>query len=53
MTYLLMLDTLARTVTRYGALIHRVWLMPNHFHTLIQVQDVPLNTILKQQFLNV
>jgi REP element-mobilizing transposase RayT len=45
--FLFMLDTLAGTATKYGALIHGYCLMPNHFHALIQVQQVPLETVMR------
>jgi len=45
--FLFMLDTLAQAATKYGALIHAFCLMTNHFHLLLQVQDVPLQTIMR------
>ncbi len=45
--FLFMLDTLARATAKYEALIHAFCLMPNHFHVLIQVQKVPLSTIMR------
>jgi putative transposase len=45
--YLSMLDAMAEVVIKYGALIHAFTLMPNHWHALIQVQEVPLHTIMR------
>lgn len=45
--FLFMLDTLANVSGKYGALIHAYCLMNNHFHLLLQVQDIPLHTIMR------
>jgi REP element-mobilizing transposase RayT len=45
--YLFFLDLLAICTEDYGALVHAFCLMPNHFHLIIQVQQIPLSTIMR------
>jgi REP element-mobilizing transposase RayT len=45
--YLFMLDRMAYCTEKFGALIHAFCLMPNHFHLLLQVQDIPLSSIMR------
>jgi REP element-mobilizing transposase RayT len=45
--FLFMLDALANVSGKFGALIHAYCLMHNHFHLLLQVQEIPLHTILR------
>jgi REP element-mobilizing transposase RayT len=45
--YLFFLDLLAICAEDFGALVHAFCLMPNHFHLIIQVQQIPLSTIMR------
>ena len=45
--YQLMLDSLGEVSTRFGARIHGYCLMPNHFHLLIQQQEISISTIMR------
>ncbi len=45
--YLFMLDCLNQAIGKFGALLHGYCLMPNHFHLLIQAQQVPLSTLMR------
>jgi REP element-mobilizing transposase RayT len=45
--YLFMLDCLQQTVSKFGACLHGYCLMPNHFHLIIQAQQVPLSTLMR------
>jgi putative transposase len=45
--YLFMLDCIREVVGKYGLCLHGYCLMPNHLHLLLQVQQVPLSTIMR------